>query len=102
MRCDDMQELISPYLDGELGLETSLEVERHLQDCSICSPQYENHKALRAALRSDDLYFKPPARFTRRVQAAVREESKNQTSTPRFSWRWLSIAGATAVLLIIE
>lgn len=101
MRCDDMQELISPYLDGELGLVTSLEVERHLQDCRICSPEYENHRSLRAALRSDDLYFKPPARFAKRVQSAVRQESKSQTNAPRFSWRWLSIAGATAVLLIV-
>ena len=52
MRCDDMQEHISPYLDGELGLTTSLEVERHLQDCRICSQDYENHRALRAALRA--------------------------------------------------
>jgi anti-sigma factor RsiW len=95
-----MQELISPYLDGELGLEASLEVERHLQDCRICSHEYENHQALRSALRNEDLYFKPSARFAERVQSAVRKESKSRTNTPRFSWRWLSIAGATAVLLI--
>jgi len=100
MRCDEMQELISPYLDGELDLMTSLEVERHLRDCRVCSPEHENHRALRAALRGDDLYFKPPAGLARRVQSAVRKESKSETGSPRFSWRWLSVAGATAVLLI--
>jgi anti-sigma factor RsiW len=53
------------------------------------------------ALRSEDLYFKPSARFATRVQSTVRKESKSQTNKPRFSWRWLSIAGAAAVFLII-
>jgi anti-sigma factor RsiW len=100
MRCDDMQELISPFVDGELGLLTAAEVERHLQDCTICSREYKNHRALRAALRADDLYLKPPAQLGKRVQAAVRKESRSQTNRPHFSWRWLSVAGATAVLFV--
>ena len=63
MRCDDMQEFISPYVDGELGLLTAVEVERHLDECTPCSQEVESHRALRAALRGGGLYFKPPARF---------------------------------------
>lgn len=100
MRCDDMQELISPYLDGELGLLPSVEVERHLQDCAICKQECENHRALSAALRDGDFYHKLPARLSERVRSAVRREARSQTYASRFTWQWLSIAGATAVLLI--
>jgi anti-sigma factor RsiW len=96
-----MQELISPYLDGELGLLTSVEVERHLQDCAICAQECQNHRALSAALRDGDLYYKLPARLSERVRSATRREARGQRYAPRFAWRWLSIAGATAALLII-
>src|ERR1043165_3419315 len=101
MRCDDMQELIGPYLDGELGLLPSVEVERHLQDCAVCARECENHRALSAALRHGDLYYKPPARLSERVRSAARKEARSQTRAPRFVWRWLSVAGATAALLIV-
>lgn len=101
MRCDDMQELISPYLDGELGLLTSVEIERHLQDCAVCAHECENQRALSGALRNADLYFKLPARLSERVQSAAHREARGQTRAPRFAWRWLSVAGAAAVLLIV-
>ncbi|HJQ27339.1 MAG TPA: anti-sigma factor [Blastocatellia bacterium] len=108
MRCDDMQELISPFVDGELGLLTAVEVERHLQDCAICSREYESHRALRAALRADgQLYVKAPAQLGKRVQAAVRQAAKGEAGARRPSWQWLSaaaaallIAGAVAVTLL--
>jgi anti-sigma factor RsiW len=96
-----MQELISPYLDAELGLVKSLEVERHLEDCSICSRDYDNQRTLRAALRNDALYFKPSTRFAAQVQEAVRREYKSQAKPSRFSWRWFTLAAATAVLLLV-
>src|ERR1051325_70093 len=100
MRCDDMQELISPYLDGELGLLTSVEVERHLQDCAICAQECENQRALSAALRNGGLYYKLPARLSERVQSAARRDARGQTYAPRLAWRWLGVVGATAALLI--
>ena len=100
MRCDDMQELIGLYSDGELGLLTGIEVEGHLQDCALCSQEYENHRALRTALRADDLYIKPPARLEKRVQRALRQAGKAATTSRRFSWRGFSLAAATAMLLI--
>ena len=95
-----MQELISPYVDGELGLLTAVEVERHLRDCAPCSREAENHRALRAALRADDLYIKPPARLEKRVRAAVRQAGQGEIKSRGFSWRWAAGAVATAALLV--
>jgi anti-sigma factor RsiW len=101
MRCDDMQELISPYLDGEFGLLTSVEVERHLKDCAVCAQECENQRALSAALRNGDLYYKLPARLSERVQSAARRDARGRTYAPRSARRWMGVAGATAALLIV-
>lgn len=40
------------YLDGELSLEGSLEVEAHLSDCGACRRELETYRALRRLLQS--------------------------------------------------
>jgi len=40
------------YLDGELSLEGSLEVEHHLSDCAACRRELETYRALRRLLQS--------------------------------------------------
>jgi anti-sigma factor RsiW len=40
------------YLDGELSLEGSLEVEAHLAECGACRRQLETYRALRRLLQS--------------------------------------------------
>jgi anti-sigma factor RsiW len=40
------------YLDGELSLEGSLEVEHHLTECAACRRELETYRALRRLLQS--------------------------------------------------
>src|SRR5262249_14390533 len=40
------------YLDGELSLEGSLEVEHHLSECAACRRELETYRALRRLLQS--------------------------------------------------
>ena len=40
------------YLDGELSLEGSLEVEAHLAECGACRRELETYRALRRLLVS--------------------------------------------------
>jgi anti-sigma factor RsiW len=37
MKCAEVRQLVSPYLDSELDAKTSLEVERHLESCPECA-----------------------------------------------------------------
>src|ERR1700742_3167466 len=102
MRCEDMLELIGPYIDGELGLMRGVEVERHLEDCTICSQEYDNHRTLRKAFRADDLYFRPSETFEKRLEATLRRQVEPvETRTRRFSWRWFSVVAAAAVVVIV-
>lgn len=99
MSCSETHDLLHGYLDGELDLVKTLEIEQHLQECPDCSQAYNNQQALRTAIRTNgnSLYFKAPAQLQKRVQSSVRKVSKARTAPPVLSWRLLGLA---AMLLI--
>lgn len=37
MRCEDFEESVSAYLDGELDIEETRRLEQHMSICSVCS-----------------------------------------------------------------
>jgi anti-sigma factor RsiW len=37
MHCNEIADLLNPSVDGELDLDRSLAVERHLQECLACA-----------------------------------------------------------------
>ena len=110
MRCDEMQELIGPYLDGELDLVNSLELETHLQDCAMCSPAYRNYQALRRAMSASALYFDPPGDLQKRVRSSLHQASKEEhrsrpfswRQTPQLAWRWMGLGAAAVALVIVS
>ncbi len=60
MNCDDLKNFLDGYLDGELDLVRSLEVERHLAECPACARSQEQRRTFLAALRGAPLRFSPP------------------------------------------
>ncbi|GAW92405.1 DUF4349 domain-containing protein [Calderihabitans maritimus] len=62
MKCEQIQELLSPYLDGVLEDETKAKVEEHLQHCSFCREELESLQATLNILHSLD-QLTPPADF---------------------------------------
>jgi anti-sigma factor RsiW len=94
--CSEIQELLDPYLDGELDLIRSLEVERHLAACSSCAAALGASQSLQMALRSAPMRYSPPRLLDARVRAALRRQSSFR--------RFVSAAAAgvgAAVLLIV-
>jgi len=51
VNCQDTQNLLDAYGDGELDLVSTLAVERHLQECPGCTQRQQNHHALYEALQ---------------------------------------------------
>ena len=72
MRCEEVQPLIDVYLDGELGLERNLELERHLESCAHCQPIRQNALQLRSAIKESVPYFRAPHGLQQRVRTIVR------------------------------
>jgi anti-sigma factor RsiW len=98
--------LVEAYLDGELDLVRSLEVERHLAECERCSAALRGHRALRSAVADGAPYHEAPKSLEERIRAEVRKAS-NGAPAGRFSrWRWgalaaLPVAAALAFALVV-
>jgi anti-sigma factor RsiW len=99
--CEDTRNLLHAYVDGELDLVRSLEVEAHLGGCTECASEQANLRALRTAFGNGALYYEAPARLERRVHAAVRDARRAERgrgfALARFGWGG---AAAAAVVLI--
>jgi anti-sigma factor RsiW len=101
MNCKDAQNLIDGYVDRELDPVRDLEIERHLQECTVCSQGYKNHQALRNELKTSSLYFKSPADLQRRIQLSLRKAAKAEAVPRVVPWRWLSVAASMAAAAIV-
>ena len=100
MSCQQTHELIHGYLDGELDLVKSLEIEKHLEHCPACTQIYEGLRSLQTRLSDNALRFEPPASLEKRLRSSLRREEEPQPAI--FRWRWLVAASSllAAVLII--
>jgi anti-sigma factor RsiW len=99
MKCEDSQTQLNAYIDGELELSKSVELEKHLRECAACSHAYDNLTTVQKSLRSDSLRFQPSTDLERRLRAALRRDAGNRSHV--FSRRWLIPALSASGLLII-
>ncbi len=101
MSCERAEELIHGYLDGELDLARSLEVEQHMHECQICARAYRNQTTLRSSLKNEALYYGAPEKLKKRIQASLRKEAKSEVFPRAFGWRWLTVGASLAFMLLI-
>jgi anti-sigma factor RsiW len=100
MRCNDTRALIGAYIDGELDLVRSLDIEGHLNECSVCSQEYGNLNSLHRAIREGDLYFDAPAGLAKQIRAKLGHKDQRHTQALILSRPW-AIARAAIVALVI-
>ncbi len=101
LSCQRAQELIHAYLDDELDLVRSLEVEEHTQECETCALAYRSQTTLRSSLKDDSLYYAAPEKLKKRIQSSLRKEARPKVSQLTFSWRWLTVGASLAFMLLI-
>lgn len=105
MSCELTQRLVPGYLDGELDLVRTVEMETHLKGCPACARELQSLKALRGALQRSSLTYTAPADFRGRIQSSLRASSDAQFQERKFKWPALHIwqwAGAVAVLALFS
>src|SRR5689334_7641075 len=101
MNCQEARTFIHAYLDGELDLVKSLEVEQHLRECADCARLYQDQQALHTAFQDGALYYPAPAALQTRVLSSMRKAGGHTVARPALPWRWLSLAGALAVIALV-
>src|SRR5436305_1899049 len=91
--CRNALAKLDSYLDNELLVETSLEIEGHLQTCEACANEIEERQNLRARLRSAARVVKTPAGLERRVRDRLRLQRQPLSG----QFYLMSIAAALAI-----
>jgi len=98
LSCEQTRDLLHGYLDGEVDLVKSLEIEKHLKGCHACSESYQGIRSLQAAISHNTLRFEPPANFERRLRSTLRREAGEQEPKFKMSpWRWIAVAASVLV-----
>jgi anti-sigma factor RsiW len=95
--------LLHAYIDDELDLVRSMELEDHLVECADCAHEVASYRALRETIAASDLKYAAPAGLRARIQGELKEDKERALpgSFPRriFWWNWIAVP-ACAVLLI--
>jgi len=102
MNCQDVQNLLHPYSDGELDLVRNLEIEQHLSTCPACAEQEKSLQSLRAVLSAPSLYYVAPAALRTRLQVAPASSSavvERQRFARGENWMWATIAAGILLLV---
>ena len=102
-RCNE--ELLSLFIDGELGPEESRRVERHLQDCPTCRQYLQQQGELAQQLRREVSLARQAVDFQRLEQHIVgktggRPALGHHMRQWLLSWRLMLPVAATAVLIL--
>ena len=115
MTCEAARPLIHGYVDGELDLASSLELEHHLTQCAECAAAFREIRVLRDALRTTMISYSAPDGLSAAVRAATtvaRRAERRGTAIQRLSAlrlpamlrtpsRWATAIAVAAILLVI-
>lgn len=105
MSCQETLELLHGYVDDEVDLVKSLEIEAHLRNCHECTRTYQGIRRLRSVISDGALRFDPPKTLEKRLRTALRDEIKPERKTWFYGWRWLaataSLVGAVLIIWAI-
>jgi anti-sigma factor RsiW len=99
--CTEPRDLVHAYLDRELDLAKSLEMEQHFRECAICSEAYEEGRRLRTALNEREVYFSAPLDLHKRIRAVVRDEVRGSAHPRLLKWRAMAFAVPVALAAVI-
>lgn len=80
MNCKSVQNVLSAYLDRELGGDEMLAVRAHLHDCAACQTEVDELRTLKRFL-SESPAPEPPSDLAERLSAAIR--AQNPVETPK-------------------
>jgi hypothetical protein len=81
LECKHVWDYISEFLDDSLPLETKELVQKHLENCEICSAILDSTRNI-LILTADDRVFELPAGYSERLHARLAREIHGANSRP--------------------
>lgn len=105
MECEEIISLMSPYLDDEVEAGVRPHIDRHLENCTMCSSTFEDTRHLGSTVRRYGIRHTAPIGLRQRIHEAVQERQTPRRRVIRWSWAWVNGIGAlgscTALLLVL-
>ncbi|MBM4047182.1 MAG: hypothetical protein FJ279_18925, partial [Planctomycetes bacterium] len=101
MKCHEIVELLSEYLDGELDVGSRSEVDGHLAVCESCQRELHQLKATISLVASLPKATAPAA-LAQRVGEEAQDEMQAAASKRRLWYLFPALAAAAAVLIAIQ
>lgn len=105
MICESTQRLVPCYMDGELDLVRTIEMESHFKYCTACAEELQSQRALRSAMvrRQVLIAFAAPVVLRDRIRVSVRTSKRPEVQKSRIKRPSLVIfqrIGAVAILVL--
>jgi anti-sigma factor RsiW len=72
--CKDFRILLHGYVDGELGVSETLDLERHLASCGSCAQEMKSLQSLKSAVKIPSLYYEMPKGLNQKIRSAIEKE----------------------------
>ena len=82
LECKHVWDYISEFLDDSLPAETKELVQRHLENCEICSAILDSTRNI-LILTADDRVFELPAAYSERLHARLAREIHGANIRPK-------------------
>jgi len=101
MNCTEPRDLVHAYVDRELALEKSLEMEQHFKACAMCSEAHEEGRKLRNVLSEGGLYFRAPADLRTRTRALIQGPAERAPRSRSFAWRSMALGVPLALAAVL-
>jgi anti-sigma factor RsiW len=97
VKCRECEELLHPYLDGEMDAAQCAAVDEHLKSCDDCRQALEHLQMLHRALQMPELRYTASDTLRHRLQTKLREADarEHRPAFPR-----LGIAAAAAMIAV--
>ena len=96
--CQEVQELISCLIDGELDEAQQRDVERHIASCEECRSMAEAFRAVSQTIADDR--ESPDARLHETIMADVRREALRRRQAPKRARSLLALAACAALVIL--
>jgi len=97
---------INAFVDGELGLESQLEIERHMRLDADLRERVEGARQLRSAVREHAEYHEMPSALRERLELLAEPKAQKPAASPRAAalverwWGWRPAAASLALVAI--
>jgi hypothetical protein len=82
LECKHVWDYISEFLDDSLAPETRELVQKHLENCEICSAILDSTRNI-LILTADDRVFELPAGYSERLHARLARDIRGENNRPK-------------------